>query len=337
MAHVVDSRIRNQAGQVRDLLAALENATVRPASANVEELLQHLDETEALLAEVEAQEIEMRPEHVRWNNIVQRLDSQPKLIATAAAGLPGGLAALRQNNPPAESFWWHADTIQMQRTRKKLLKTARTLGIVVVVLGAAYWLFMTIFPPDPHAVAVLRATSDIERLVDTQEWDEALAVAETSLLAMPGDPEVGLWVAVAAEQAGKTARAEEVLAQIKAGMAEQPILYWLLLGERRLRAGDLDGSRAAAEAALAIEPENPEILLLMGRVAMLANDRAMALDYLDQAYNLALETNPQLAVHARVLYSDLLQQLPAQETSVEETEDPVENQENRAVPTQDAP
>lgn len=337
MAHVVDSRIRNEAGQVRDLLAALENLSVRPTNADVEGLLQHLDETEALLAEVEAQEIEMRPERARWENVLQRLESHPELIASAAAGLPGGLAALRQQYPPAESFWWHADTIQAQRTRTSLLKTARTLAIAVITLGAAYWLFITIFPPDPHAVALLRATSDIERQVDMQEWDEALAIAEVNLLKMPGDPEIASWVAVTAEQAGNTARANEVLAEVKADLAAQPVLLWTLLGERRLRAGDLQGSRLAAEAALAIEPENPEILLLMGRVAMLADDRQAALDYLDQAYNLAIDTNPQLAVHARVLYSDILQRLPAQNTPVDETEAPVENPENSAVPTQAAP
>lgn len=306
MAHNVDARANNPANVLRGLIDDVERLVVAPSGETVELLLTKLDMAEQMFAELLADKVDLRSEEVRWNNILNRLDSRPGLIANAA-GQAGGLQKLRAMHPPAESFWWHADEEQTRRQRRWIQRTSATVAVIVVVVGVLYWLASTFFPPDPKAVFVLDAVQQLERHIDTQDWPAAASVIDTALATYPDDPELLIWATVIAEQLGDTERAQRLLAQAQSELTDQPELLWLQLGQYRLRVGDGPGVRAAAEQVLAINPQSGKAYLLMGNSASQAGDNRAALDYFDKAFQLSQKDDPETAVIARMLYGQLLQ------------------------------
>lgn len=306
MAHAVDSRASNPANQLRELLDEVERLSVKPSADTVEALLLKLDEIESLFAGMAQEGIDLLSERVRWQNIMNRLESRPELIANAAAKA-GGLASLRAAYAPATGVWWRADEIRAQRTRSSLIRTVSTLVLVVGGIALAFWLFNTLFPPDPVAVAVMEAASAVDRQVTEQDWPAAFAIAEQALAQYPNEPELLIWAAVLAEQLKDPQLVQKYTTQAQAQMGGETVRFWLQMGMTRMRVNDMPGARAAGETAILIDPNNPEGYFLAGNVASQTGDYAIALEYLDKTYTLAEKSNPQLAVNARMLWGQILQ------------------------------
>lgn len=318
MARTVETTYQTPADALRKALDRLEILVVKPNALSIEELLVTLDKAEVELDLLEGSGIDVRSERVRWENLLNRIGSKPELITSAASGVTGGLAGLRAAHPPAESFWWHADSQKAERQRKSLTRFLVTAVAIIFLLAGAYWLFNTLFPPDPTAVAYLETSSDIEQAIDANDYPAALAVAQEALKTS-NDVEVVLWAAVLAERTGDEALAQQYKDQAQAALQATPAAFWISLGNKRLRAYDSEGAAAAAQEALKLLPEDGESLLLAGRAAMTLGERQAALDYLDRAYLAAGDSNPQLAVSARVLYGELLRQIEMPEMSEEIT------------------
>lgn len=308
MAHSVPSQYQTPADSFRALLDTLERLVVKPNPDSVEELLVTLDKAEAELDILEESGIDVRSERVRWENLLHRLDSQPQLIAIAARGYPGGMSGLRAKHPPAASFWWQADKIRVERLRRQLIRALVLLIIAAIVVYGSYWLFTYFFPPDPVAVAYVQASAEIERAVEAGDWPAAQQTAEAAI-ANTSDPDLILFAAAVAEQAGDETRAAELRSEAQTTLADNPLLYWIALGNRRLRVYNAAGAHEAAEEAFKLAPDDAEVALLLGRIAIEQGDRETALAELDRAYTLAMDTSPQLAVSARVMYAELMRQM----------------------------
>lgn len=305
MAHSVDSTPQNAAAALRTGLDLLERRAVKPDATYVEDFLLQLDDLDRRFDALEAEGMDLRPERVRWENVLRRLDSQPTLIARPAARA-GGLKALRAAHPPAESFWWHADEA-VARRRRQILTQIGAILLVAFALAAAVYVVMTwVFPPDPQAVAVLEATTAVERAIQNQEWDRAVEIARAQAAQMPDNAELAMWAAVLSERAGLAVPAE-VQATTEALLKSDPLGYWLQRGEVGLRLDTMQVSLDAAKEAIALNPDSPEAHFLWGRAALLANDRAAALEHLDLAARLAEADNPRLSVSARMVWADLVQ------------------------------
>lgn len=309
MAHSVDSQATSPGAALRAELDGLERLAVKPSRASVEELLLKLDEVQAALERLEEGNTDVRAERVRWENVTRRLESRPGLIAGPAVAA-GGLPALRRKHGretnPQRGAWWDADITRRRRIRRVITETTAILAGIAALVLVAWWIFVTFFPPDPVAVALLNATTAIERQVDAGDWPAALAEAETSFATNPGQPELALWVAVLAEITGDSARAEEMRTRALELLQGDRVGFYLVLSNHQARAAQGEAAVKSAEAALALEPENPEVTFALGRAAFIVGDRERALEYLDKTYTLAIESNPQLALNARVLYGDMM-------------------------------
>jgi tetratricopeptide (TPR) repeat protein len=309
MAQSVESSVRNAAANVRIQLVALEKAAVKPAPATIETLLTGMDAAAAELARLEAEGMDVRSEMVRFDNLRRKLESHPRAIARAAAGLPGGMNALRAAHPPAENPWWQADYVQAAHVRKTLWQIAGILAAVAGVLALVYVVMTYVFPPDPRAVALITANNQIETRIAENDWPGALQVAEDAYSQWPDDLELAAWVAVLAEKNDDPERATAAFADLQRLTQAEPLRYWLLRSDIYGRTGDYEQAFAAAQEALHLAPENPEATFAVGRTAEAMGDRATALEYLDKTYQLAEESNPQLALNARVLWGSLVQQI----------------------------
>jgi tetratricopeptide (TPR) repeat protein len=308
MAHAIESRANSPVNELRDALDKAERQVVNLDGSNIIEFLLLLDRIQQLF-ETFAPTTDLRPEESRWESLLNRLSSKPEPLVSAA-GKAGGLATLRSQHPPAENFWWHLDTALAKRRAQTLRRVLITLVAIAVVIGGGLWAINYFFPPDPRAVVLVNANSDIEQLVMVQDWPGALEAARRAQEELPDEPELIVWEGVISEQLGDTEGAQAAFDRVRALLPpDQPSQYWLLIGNHRLMVGNLEGAEAAANEALALAPDDPQANFLLGSVAEAKGDTPTAIALFNRVFELAEESNPQLAVIARVRMGNLLQRM----------------------------
>jgi tetratricopeptide (TPR) repeat protein len=306
MAYSVETNTQSPITQLRDWLDKAERLVVQVDGRSIEEFLTLLDSIENQFETLEADGPDLRPEQSRWESLLSRLNNRPDAIVRAAT-VAGGMDKLRAAHPPAQSFWWHLDSEVTRRrlhTIRRLIVTAITL--VVLVVGG-YWAINYFFPPNPEAVLMVETTNSIDRLVAEQRWQEALDLVKSARAQSPNQPELMVWEVVLNERIGDSEAAAAALAEAEAALADKPIQLWIYLGNNRLRVGDLDGATAAADQAMALDANNPQVYFLLGSIAETRGDLASAITYFEQTFTLAESSNPQLAVIARVRMGQLMQ------------------------------
>jgi tetratricopeptide (TPR) repeat protein len=271
----------------------------------VEALLVLLDSIEHKFDEL-SPVMDLRSEEVRWQNLLNRLSSQPGAIAAAAAKA-GGYAKLRAAHPPAESFWWRLDA-EVNTRRRKLV--TRLVAIAACVLGGTalvLWLVNTFFPPNPEAVLLVSTTGEISQYVQEGDWQSALEVANESLAQLPDEPELLIWKAVLLERLGDAAGATAAFDHARATNAGNQIQLLLMLSQTRFQVGDIDGAEQAALEAGNLNPDEAQVYFMLGNVAEARGDIPKAIEMLEKTFELAEEDNVQLAVIAKVRLGNLLQ------------------------------
>ncbi len=265
MAYSVESRAGNPANLLREAQEKAERLVISVNRDNVESFLALLDEIEQMFDELGKEpNIDLRPEQGRWESLLNRVSSHPGPIASAAAKA-GGFAKLRAQHPPAESFWWYLDAEVNRRRGHAIKRAALTLGSIVAVIAIALWALNTFFPPNPNTVALVDATGRIEQLASDQKWQEALQATEDGLQKLPNEPELVIWRAVLLERLGKKTDAQATANLAQQLMAQQPIAFWITLGNDRLLAGDLRRRGAGRPTSPKDRCELSPSLLLVGR------------------------------------------------------------------------
>ncbi len=307
MAYAVESHSTTPGNAIREALSDAERLVVSVNAQNVEEFLVLLDHIDNSLEDLESQDVDLRSEQVRWEGLLRRLSSSPGPIASAAASA-GGMKALREKHPPAESFWWHLDAEVTKRRWTSLRKVLQTAILIVVVVGGGIWAINRFFPADPDALLMVEAQSQLDQRILESDWEGALEVVDETRPLLPGQPELMIWEAVLAEQSGDQARADASLAEAQAEMQDDLEYLWVTTGNYRLMVDDLEGSEEAANSALEINPESAPAYFLLANIADTRGQRLAAIDLFEKVFELAEEDNPQLAVIAKVRMGQLMQQ-----------------------------
>lgn len=319
MAYSVESRSNNPANALRDALEQAERRAVQLTRENVEDFLILLDQIDEYFETIDTGDIDLRPEEVRWQSLLNRLDSKPQPLAAAAARA-GGMASLRAKHPPAESFWWHLDAEVAKRRMQTTRRVITTLAILFVVVVGGYYAINAIFPPNPEAVRMLEVTSLLDELIAAQEWEAALSLIEETQAELPDEIELVLWEVVFANQLGDSERAAEAWSRAQAMLPDQEAMLTVQLGTFYLQAGDLANAEATGNEAFALAPENPQVTFLLGNIAEANEDLPTAIEMFEKTFELAEDDNPQLAVISRVRLGNLLQRAPSMLPTVPLTE-----------------
>lgn len=309
MAYSINEKLTNPNTQLREDLDEAERLVARITSENVERFLQLLDRIDIQLTQLSTNSgLDLRPEKTRQESLLSRVENNPQPIA-AAAGRAGGMDKLRARNPNADGFWWRLDALVAAQRRSAARRFTFTIGGIILFFAALYFGVYTLFPPDPDVLVVNDATNQLPDLALEGRWEEALALVEQSQsqLSTP-DVELLIWEGVIAEKLGMTERAETVLAEARRRIdADSQDLYWVTLGNTRVMAADLDGAQAAAESALALDPQEAQAYFLLGNIAESRGDVLGAVENYERTFEYSSESNPQLAVIARVRMGTLLQ------------------------------
>jgi tetratricopeptide (TPR) repeat protein len=306
MAYSVETTTRTPITQLREALDKAERLVVQVDGSSIAEFLTLLDNIEAQFEEIAKDEADVRPEGTRWESLLQRVNNRPDNIVRAAH-VAGGMEKLRAAHPPAESFWWHLDAEVTRRRIQSVRRLVTTLVVAALVVVGGYYAINFFFPPNPEAVLMVETSSSLDRLIAEGRWQDALDVVAAARIQLPNNPELIIWQAVLNERIGNAEGAAAALAEARRVLADQPLQLLIYLGNTRLRAADIDGAQAAGDEAMALSPDDPQVSFLLGGVAEARGDIPTAISYFDQTFVLAEESNPQLAVIARVRMGNLLQ------------------------------
>jgi len=322
MAHIVDSQMSTPGAELRQALDRAERQLPSLRAGELSGYLRSLDRIEQLMDMLTAEAADLRPEMTRWLDLQTRLGARAgQLVKLAAA--EGGFAALRSANPPATEAWWRLDELVAVERKRTWTRAAATLAAIALFLVAAAFIYQRFLAPSPEVVRVMGAINDVEQLALDRKWNEATALIDMALQETPGDPDLLIWAAVLAEQRGAADEAASYRAQAEQAVGN-PVQFQMALGMRRLQAGDIEGAEAAAMAAQAINPDEPQAAFLLASVAEVRGQTQQALELFQRTADLAEATgNAQLTVVAKMRYGMLLQQFQfSVDPAADETPDP---------------
>lgn len=308
MAHAVDSRITTPASELRERLDKVERQLPSLDRATVVEFLSNLDRIDALFDQLTGDSVDVRSEAGRWNDLQRQIERRAGSVVKAANGA-GGYATLRTQNPPGTAPWWQLDATLAARRRRQTRSLLATLAVVATLLAGAAWAYQMWLAPDAETILLVDSLSRAEQRAAEQDWRGGLAAAENALQTLPDNVELLIWAEVFAERLGDEPRAQAYAERAQTLLAGNESSYQIQLGSTRFRAGDIEGAASAAEVALTLAPDNPQVHFLLGNVAEARGDIRGAIDSFATAGDLADPDNPQLAVVSKMRYGMLLQQL----------------------------
>jgi len=309
LAYKTEKRSHSPVDLLREALDKAERRVVSLDGTNIEEFLVSLDQIEQRFEVLNAGAADIRSEEGRWQSLLARLSSKPEPIAAAAAKA-GGMATLRTQHPPAESFWWQLDA-EVARRRMKMLKRIglNVFGLVALIVFVL-WGVDYFFPPNPNTILLVNTTNDVEQLVTEQKWDAALQRVQATRKTLPDEPELLVWEGVLYEQLGDAKHAQASLTHAQQLTKDQPVGFWLLVGNKRFQAGNVNGATDAANQALKIAPEEPQATLLLAAIAEARGDRPKAIELFTKTADFARKANnAQLEVIAKMRMGTLMQQV----------------------------
>jgi tetratricopeptide (TPR) repeat protein len=330
MAHTVETRVETPTAELRDLLNRAERQLPVLDSSSLVEYLRGLDRIEDLMESLTSESVDLRPEMTRWLDLQARLGARAAQLVKIASPL-GGFAALRVANPPAANAWWRLDELVAADRKRSWTRWLVTVLVVVGVLALGAFVYQQWLAPSPEVVLAVSAVNDVEQLAFEKKWDEAFALTEKTLQQVPGNPDLLVWAGVLAERRGDAVQAAMYLDRAQQVLAD-PLRYQLALSMRRLQASDVDGAEAAAQAALATNPNEPQATFFLANVAELRNQPQQALELYQKTADLAEDSNPQLTVVAKMRFGMLLQQLNYSMGTTPAGETPDSTPENTPAP-----
>lgn len=308
MAYSVREERHSLATTLREDLEDAERAIVRLRRDNVESFLQLLDRIEESFTQLESSGLDLRTEQTRWGSLHSKLHREASRVMRVL-DVAGGLDRLRTDNPPAQGPWWHLDEVAAAARRRFLIRMGTTVGAVVALLATVWALLTFVIPTDPNTVIMSEATFELRQLAFEGSWEDALAVTEEAKAQLTqSDVELLIWEAVIRDKLGQIASAQNILAEAKALVpSNRQMAYWWTLGFIRYEIGDLEEARAAGNEMLALDPSDPQGYFLLGTVAEVEGDISAAIGLFDKTYQLAIDSNAQLAAIARIRMGTLLQ------------------------------
>ena len=311
MAYSIREERQGLATSLREDLNEAERLIVQLRRHNVEPFLQLLDQIEDSFTQLEDSGLDLRPEYTRWASLQSKLRSEAGRVVRVIA-LAGGLAQLRQENQPAEGFWWRLDEVVAAARRRLARRLGISVGTIAALLAIIWALLTFVFPPDPNTVVASEAISTLQQLAFEGRWEEALvAIEEAKAQLTQPDAELLIWEGVIREKLGQPERASEALAEAKSLVPSARLVgFWWTLGSVRLAVGDLEEARRAGRQAIETDPADAQGYFLLASVYEAEGDTVCAVELFDKSFELAADSNPQLAVIARVRMGNLLQRPP---------------------------
>jgi tetratricopeptide (TPR) repeat protein len=234
------SRIRTAqtpAEELRHILTRLEGHVGQIGfgeKAAAAEILDLLDQAEALIKQISATGGDLAAENTRFNTITRQFDKKKAAFLKEI----GGAEALQQLRATREReedhWWWYADLRLAEERRLHRTHVLRRVGIATLVLTILTSLYMLFLAPDEATREHFRHEHAAEQALIAGNPAAALIEADMALSYAPDDEELLILKGMALELQGKTEqaqvlydRAQVLLGETEAFLASRAQTYML--------------------------------------------------------------------------------------------------------------
>jgi tetratricopeptide (TPR) repeat protein len=283
--------------------AASESKLSGDAITNDLMLLRLLDSVAEELERFEEQGADLRAERVRFENILNQLQSRDQIFVAEVG------AALTTERPADARWWWYLDEQVAVRRQRRLKRAAGIVLAGAVLLTLLYVVYDRFLAAPPNVRQAVSLTFEAGRAVAEGDLQRAIEKYERALELDPGNVEAQLWLGILYEKTDDPERAAAALERARA-LFDSEVIYLLERGMFYLMVDDTDSAAQDAQRAIDIAPGQPEGYFLLGSVAEQVGDLQLARDSFEQASQLAEETGQvTLQVTARVRLAGILQRL----------------------------
>ncbi len=300
------------AEELRTLLTELEIRVANMDETGEEVLVipRLLDRATALLADLQAAGVDVKPEETRLLTVQGLLRSKAAVFVREANKGQGLKAARAPLSPPREHWWWYLDDYIAHQRRQRITRAGLAVLAGVVVIALLFWFIQSRLPSDPR----LRRIIDVEQALDTHLSDGDLAAAIADLEELrrldPTNPSYAVLLGALYEAKGQMEQADEQYRS--AQVLVDPAEFHTLRARAYLQIGRPDKARDEAEAAVSLRPDDPESYFYLGNAYEALGDIPSALQAYETASKKAEEqNNAELLAIIRVRMAFLLQRIPA--------------------------
>lgn len=301
------------ADDLRQLLSQSEERLINLSDqASVAELYGWLDQTAAMLPQLQATGGDIRAEETRWQSLQERIATRGKRVLRAWQGSSRLAEARQAANPDPSQWWWWIDQRLAEQRRRRLRQVGGVGLAAMAIVVAVILVFQRLFPVDPIVRQSYRLQLQAEAALANanleagyQALSEAIAIDPTnvSLLILHG---------VVADVLGDGAVAEQSWQQARDLLQGDEGRFFVERGQSYLRVQQ--AGRAIEDLSLAtdLNPDSARAQLVLGGALDAAGRYQEALAAFERASELAEAAgNSELTVMARAQMANLLPRLQA--------------------------
>ena len=303
----VPSTAHTPADRVRKALdeAEVGVSRVRGAGPRVLKLLHLLDQADDALAELEASDVDVRAERVRFETVERQLGNQMRrFVAEAGKSLHEERAAVR---PDQARWWWFLDEAVARQRARRLRRWLIGITAAALLVAAAALAYDRFLAPPPEVREAFQLGVQGEALVEEGDLRAALKEFGAAIALTPDDPDPWIWLGVIHTQLGELEDAQAAFEKARS-LYDSDLDFLLQRGLAYVRVRDLDAASADAERAIREYPDLGYPYYLRASIGTAAGDYAAAVTDLEQAAELAQANgNTQLEATARTQRAMVIQ------------------------------
>jgi tetratricopeptide (TPR) repeat protein len=305
--YFVPSMMRTPADRLREALDKAEQAqaSLRGAGPRALELLHLIDRIVNLLAELEADGVDVRAERVRLETVQRKLRSQQRdFLVEAGAAFQTEREAVQ---PDRAHWWWFMDEALAQQRQKQLRRTLTwALGLAFVCV-VAWLVYDRFFAPPPEVQQAYQYSLAGENLIDDGDLRAALTEFEAAAAANPDDPAPRTWLGVIHFELDEMDEADAAF-DVARSLYETEVDFLLNRCIIYQRVGDLEAASADVEQALVLDPTSGAAYYLRSGIAVGREDYEAAVADLEKSAELAQAAgDSQLEATARMQRAMVMQ------------------------------
>lgn len=222
------------------------------------------------------------PEETRVGNFDALLEKQ-KLLLWKMIDKKTLQETRERLQPSRERWWWWLDERVKQEKKEKLRRQLIFSGLAAAILSALYFFVFRLPPAEQN---YLNALTRAERLIEAQNWEEAIKACEEAITIFPERPTPYVVMGciqeklAQEEQAQETFSRAELLYQSKTDFLLEKAMWYFRLGL-------LDRALTTLSAILKEDPENLSALNLLGSIYEVENRVVEAIKVYERLLELA--------------------------------------------------
>ncbi len=277
------------------------------------QLLENMDRIAELWPRLEQGGADLRPEAGRWESLQGMVHRQAARISRASCGLRAARRAKHleeRTGPDQPRWWWYLDQEVHRRQGRSLLRAGLTAAVIVAVLVAASLLIRMLFPVDPKVTAAAAAVLDGQaKIQNGNDLAGAIADFRRATTVAPSEPDGWVWLGGSLKKQGDAEGARQAFQHARAlygtdldfYLARIPVYYALQM---------LPEAQADVDAALAIDPQNPQAYYYEATLLEAEGTDNQAVEALQKAGDCgAARGQAEITAMARLRLGVLLQQM----------------------------